>query len=95
MQPAPGRNRGNAIAWILRAPVLRLQQIDIAAARDVKRMSCRAEKTIAIPFQRLAAVANGAEEHGSSVADRDIRSDGMRIAAHYIDARKSPHGRTR
>jgi len=68
VQATAGRDGGRGIARLLRSPLLRLQQIDVSAARYVERMPARAEQPPLLARQRQVALAHRAEEHGSSVA---------------------------
>jgi hypothetical protein len=61
VQPAACRYRFRGIAGLLRTPVLRLQQIEIPAARQIVGMVARAEHTLSVADQRKMAIADGAE----------------------------------
>ena len=43
VQPPPRRNGRNRIAWLIRSPILRLEQIDVSAARDIEGMPALAD----------------------------------------------------
>jgi hypothetical protein len=65
MQPTPGGNGLRRIAWLFRPPILRLQQIRVSAAGDVKRMSTRTNQTAFFLNQRQVALADRAKVHSS------------------------------
>ena len=55
------------VARLLGSPILRLEQVDVSAARDVERMSARTNHSPLLARQRQVAAADGAEEHDSIV----------------------------
>ena len=55
-------HRFSRIAGLPRSAILRLQEIDVAAARDIERMSARADGATLLACERRAAVAHGAEK---------------------------------
>src|SRR5712691_7895114 len=69
MQPAPRCDGSYAVTRSLGPALLRLEQIDVSAARNVERMPARTEPPALLARERQLAAADGAEEHGSSVAD--------------------------
>jgi hypothetical protein len=69
VQSPPRRYSSRGIARLFRSPLLRLEQVDVSATRDVERMSTRTEQSPFLARQRHVAMADGAEEHASSVAD--------------------------
>jgi hypothetical protein len=60
--PAP-RDRIRRIARLLRPPVLRLEQIEISAARGVERMLAGANQAAVFTSERKAAIAHRTKEH--------------------------------
>src|ERR1019366_7228480 len=70
MQPPPPSHRCRRIAGLSRTTILRLQKIDVAAARDIESMAFRTDQVFRIhSLQFPVAIANCAEEHPSSVAN--------------------------
>src|ERR1700682_6273176 len=69
MQPPAGCHGRRGIAWALGSPVLRVQQVDVTAARDIEGMSARTDQPPLLARERQVAVAYRAEEHSSSVTD--------------------------
>jgi hypothetical protein len=65
----PRRDGLRRIAGVLGSPFLRLKQVDIPAASDVKGMSPRTDHAPFIEHQRLTAASHRAQEHSTSVAD--------------------------
>jgi hypothetical protein len=65
-EPPPGEDGFFGIAGLLRAPVLRLKQVAVAAAGDVEGMPPWAVVCALFPGEGLAAAADRAEEgdHG-------------------------------
>gem|GEM_PF-641251 len=61
-KPPPRRDRLRRIARHPRAPILRLQQIEVTAARDVEGMSALADRAALLDDERRVAIADGAEE---------------------------------
>ncbi len=51
-----------------------MEQVDVSATRDVEGMSARTEQSPLLARQRHAAIADGADEHASSVANGRRRS---------------------
>jgi hypothetical protein len=49
-----------SVARLLGSPILRLEQVDVSATRDVERMSARTNDTPLLAQQRLVAVSDGA-----------------------------------
>jgi hypothetical protein len=81
IEKAPPRGDGfDRIARISRTPLLRLQEIDVAAAGDVERMPARAHGAPRLARERLMTIANGAEKLGHdskpSPAEKVARSAG-------------------
>ncbi len=68
--PAP-RDGSRGVTRVLRPPFLRLEQVDVSAPRNVERMSSRTNQPPPLAQQRHVAIADGAEEHSSSVANDD------------------------
>ena len=65
---------GGGVAGSVGAAVLGLEEIDVAAAGDVEGMPAGAVEAAVLTHQCHAAIANGAEEHGSSVANGGLDS---------------------
>jgi hypothetical protein len=38
VQPAPGCHGSDSVTWMLRSPLLRLEEVDVTAPSDVERM---------------------------------------------------------
>src|SRR4029078_5786754 len=55
------------VARLLRSPLLRMQQVDVSAARDVERMSARTNQSPLLADQCHMTVADGTEEHTANV----------------------------
>ena len=70
VQTAARCDGGRRVSGLLRMPLLRLQQVDVAAARNVKQMIARADELPLGAHKWQAAIAHGAQEHGLSVAER-------------------------
>src|SRR5713101_6559756 len=77
VQSPPRCYGSRSVARALRSPLLRLEQVDVSATRDVERMSARTEQSPLSAPQRHVAIADGAEEHGSIVTAGG-RSSGYR-----------------
>ena len=61
IEKSPPRGHSlRGIARSLRPPLLRLQQIDVAAPRDVERVSARTDEAALLALERQMAIANGA-----------------------------------
>ena len=58
--PPPG-DRVGSIARLLRTAILRLKEIDVSAARDVERVTARADQPLSILREDQVAFANGTE----------------------------------
>jgi hypothetical protein len=67
VQSPPPRDGSRCVAGLLRSPVLRLEQVDVSATRDVERMPARTDQAPVLARQRHSAVADRAEKHASSV----------------------------
>src|SRR5437879_1012557 len=67
VQSAPRCDCCRRVTGLLGSPLLRLEQVDVPATRDVERMSSRTQKSPLHAPQRHMAIANRAEEHGSIV----------------------------
>jgi len=65
------------ISGLFRPAFLRLEQVDVSAACDVEGVSARTDQALLPAFEREVAVADGAEEHSSSVADGGRRDSGI------------------
>lgn len=63
MQSPARRDGCIRVAWLFRSPVLRLQQIDVAATGDVDGVSARAENPPFLADQRQPAAAHRAEQY--------------------------------
>src|SRR5436309_11680891 len=63
-KPPPRLHRLWRIARLFRPPVLWLQQVDVAAARDVERMPAGADPGAPPPLQGLAAMPDRADQGG-------------------------------
>jgi hypothetical protein len=61
-EPPPGLDGLPRIAGVLRAPVLRLEQVAIAAAGEVEGVSSRADQGTPLVLQGGGAVADWADE---------------------------------
>ena len=71
VQSPPGCDGSRRVARLRGSPLLRLEQVDVSAARDVKRMFARTEPPPFFSNQRHVAAADGAKEHELSVADSE------------------------
>jgi hypothetical protein len=61
---SPARRHGShGITWMLRSPLLRLKEVDVAATGNVERMTPRTTHAPLYPLQGQLAVAYGAQEH--------------------------------
>ena len=69
VQLPPRLEGGRCVARLFRSPLLRLEQVNISATRNVERMAARTEQAALLAHQWKVAMADGAEEHGSSVAE--------------------------
>ena len=69
MQAAAGGDGIHGIAWMFRAPLLWLQQIDVPAACDVEGMAARTRHPPRVAYQFELAAAHGAKEHPTSVTN--------------------------
>src|SRR5258708_5590161 len=63
VQSPPGFDGGGGIARLIRSPVLRLEQVDVSTARDVKGVSARTEHSPLLARERHAAIADWTKEH--------------------------------
>ena len=72
-EPPPRRHRLRRVAGILRLLVLRLEEIDVAAAGDVEGVVVRATVRAAVARERLAAVADRAKEIHHVIVQRSSR----------------------
>lgn len=61
-EPPPRRDRIGGIARHTRTPVLRLQQIEVAAARDVEGVPALADRAACVERERRVAVTDSTEE---------------------------------
>src|ERR1017187_10370563 len=68
VQPAPRPDGCRGVAGLLGTPILRLEQINVPAPRDIKGMAARTDEPPLLTHQRHAAVTNAADQHASSVA---------------------------
>ncbi len=73
VQSPPRFDRCDCVARLLRSPFLRLQQVDVPAARHVERMPARTNHPPLHALKRHVAVADWAEEHGPIVSGRGIQ----------------------
>ena len=64
VQSSPRSNGSHRVTRLLGSSLLRLEQIDVPATRDVERMSTRTEESPLHACQRQVAVANRAQEYG-------------------------------
>src|ERR1051326_8282146 len=65
-EPPSRRDHLGRVARTLRAAILRLQQVDVSAPRDVERVPALADDTRRLLRKRRAAIAHGAEERHHS-----------------------------
>ena len=72
VQSPPRRDGSRRVARLLGSPLLRLEQVDVSAARDVERMSARTEQSPLLAHQRHVAIADGAEEHALPIETASI-----------------------
>src|SRR4051794_25105724 len=86
--PACGHG-GYGVAWIAGSPLLRLEQVDVTATRDVERVSARADEPPVLPLHRRMAVADGAEEHGPIVTAGRPRP--RRKSRYRRSTKRTPH----
>jgi hypothetical protein len=68
VESSAGCDGGRGIARLQRPALLRLEQVDVAATRDVKRMTSGTAQLTMVAQECEAAIADRAEEHASSVA---------------------------
>src|SRR5258708_3167590 len=61
VQSPPRRHRFRSIARLLRSPILRLEQVDVSATRNVERMPARTENSTFLALQRQMAIPDGPE----------------------------------
>ena len=73
-EPPPGFYGLAGIAGVLRAPVLRLEQVAVAAAGKVEGVAPRADQGPALAVQGGGAVADGADEGGQDWLRRRSKS---------------------
>ena len=73
-EPAPGFDSLAGIAGVLRAPVLRLEQVAVAAAGEVEGVSPRADQGPALAVHGGGAVADGADQDGQEWLRRKSKS---------------------
>ncbi len=98
VQSPPGRRGSRCVAWRFGSPLLRLEQIDVSAARDVERMAAWTQQPPLLFSAHLArqghvAVADGAAEHASSVVECGLgenRNMRKRIAGSEGTVRPGP-----
>src|SRR5579864_8850055 len=69
VQSAARLEGSGCVTGVFRSPLLRLQQVNVPAASYVERMAAWTEQAALLACQWQVAMADGAEEHGSSVAD--------------------------
>ncbi len=74
MQTPPRCDGVCRIARLFGSPFLRLKQVDISAAGDVEGMVARADHSPFVAHQAQVAAAHRAEEHSTSVTNREFYS---------------------
>ena len=75
MQTPAGGHSFGGVSGVSRSAVLRLEQVEVAAARDVERMSVRAEEAAVVSLERQMACADGTEEHSFEFSGRNRRPE--------------------
>ena len=85
-QAGPRGDHLRGVARGERPPILRLQQVHVAAARDVVRVSARTAVGRLTPVERQPAVAHGAREDGAHT----VRIVRVRLKAHSADRDLKP-----
>src|SRR6202011_3956781 len=69
VQSPPCSDGSRRVARLLGSTFLRLEQVDVSAARDVEGMSTRTEQPPLLAHQRRVAATDGAKKHASSLAN--------------------------
>jgi hypothetical protein len=69
MQSPPRSNGRDGVARLVRSAVLRLEQVDVSAARHVEGMPALTKQPLTVAGKRQAAITDRADQHASSVTD--------------------------